>query len=98
MESNPDSVAEFDPCRNPAAVPASASAPFIAAAARACDDNETAERLEAITDRRLVRKDGMYYLNIPRDWRVGATAIRIISLAEANGFSFREKLAATHGK
>ena len=98
METETDSVAEFDPCRNPAAVPASASAPFIAAAARACDDNETAERLEAITDRRLVRKDGLYYLDIPRDWRVGATAIRIISLAEANGFSLREKLAATHGK
>jgi hypothetical protein len=36
----------------------------------------------------------MYYLDIPRDWRVGATAIRIISLAEANGLRFREKLLA----
>jgi hypothetical protein len=98
LENNPDSVAEFDACRNPAAVPASSVAPFLAAAARACDDRETAERLEAITDRKLVRKDGMYYLDISRDWRVGATAIRIISLAEANGFSLREKLAAAPGK
>ena len=92
METDSDNVAEFDPCCNPAAVPASASAPFLAAAARACDDIETAERLEAVTDKRLMRKDGMYYLDIPRDWRVGATAIRIISLAEANGFSLRKKL------
>ena len=95
MESDPDSVGEFDVCRNPAAVPASASAPFLAAAARACDDSATAERLEALTDRTLVRKDGMYYLDIARDWRVGATAIRIISLAEANGLRFRERLLAS---
>ncbi len=94
METDPDGIAEFDPCRNPAAVPASASAPFLAAAARACDDHETAVRLESLTDRALVRRDGMLYLDISRDWRVGATAIRIISLAEANGFRLREHLAS----
>ena len=93
METDPNGVGEFDVCRNPAAVPPAASAPFLAAAARACDDPETAERMESLTDRALVRRDGMYYLDIPRDWRVGATAIRIISLAEANGFRLRNYMA-----
>ena len=31
----------------------------------------------------------MYRLNLDREWRIGATANRIISLAYSNGSSFR---------
>ena len=62
---------------------------FLAAAARACGDAETAVRLEGIADRSLVRKDGMLYLDVGHEWRIGATANRIIALALANGSSFR---------
>ena len=83
---------EYDPCDPAAGVSQVASAAFLSAAARACDDIATAERLEGITDRNLVRKDGMLWLDIDREWRVGATAIRIIALTEANGFRFRDIL------
>ena len=62
-------------------------------AARACDDPATAERLERIASRSLVRQDGMLYLDVGRDWRIGATANFIISLAYANGASFRRLCA-----
>ena len=94
LESGMDEVGEFDVCRNPADVPPVATASFLAAAARACDDTATAERLEALCDRSLVRRDGMLYLDVGREWRIGATANRILSLAEANGFRFRNVLRA----
>lgn len=92
LETGPDAVGEFDACRNPADVPPAATAPFLAAAARACDDPETATRLEALCDRALVRRDGMLWLDVGREWRVGATAMRILALAEANGFRLRDIL------
>lgn len=89
LENGADDVGEFDMCRNPADVPPAATAAFLAAAARACDDPATAARLEAIVDRSLVRRDGMLWLDLRREWRVGATAVRIVSLAESNGFRWR---------
>jgi len=77
-------------CCNPRPVSAPVTAVFLAAAARACDDAATAERLERIVDARyLVRRSGLYSLDLNREWRIGATAQRIIALAEANGSRFR---------
>ncbi len=90
LEASAGPGGEFHPCLNPAPVPAVATASFLAAAARACDDPETAARLDALCDRALVRRDGMLYLDTLREWRIGATANRIISLAEVNGFRFRK--------
>ncbi len=81
-------------CCNPVDVPPVPTASFLAAAARACDDTATAERLERIIDASLSRRDGWYCLDVGRDWRIGSTAIRIISLAERNGFRFRDMLQA----
>lgn len=89
LETAPDAAGTFDPCLNPADVPPVAAATFLAAAARACDDSATAARLEAISDRSLVRRDGMLWLDVGREWRVGATANRLIALAESNGLRFR---------
>jgi len=64
---------------------------FLAAAARACDDPATAERIEKTLDAKyLVRTNGLYYLDLGRDWRIAATAHRILSLAESNGSRMRE--------
>ena len=79
-------------CSDPSDVPATASAAFLAAAARACGDDATAERLERALDAHLVRKDGFYYLDLDREWRIGATAQRIIALAESRGGSWRREL------
>jgi hypothetical protein len=65
---------------------------FLAAAARACGDAESAVRLERIADRSLVRKGGMLYLDVGREWRIGATANRIMALALVNGSNFRSFL------
>ena len=79
-----------DSCIDPGAVPVTVTAVFLAAAARACDDPATAERLERIVDTRFaVRKGGRFYLDLNREWRIGASAYRIISLAESNGSRFR---------
>ena len=67
-----------------------AAAAFLAAAARANDDPVTAARLEKAVDRSLIRPNGLYYLNLDSTWRIGATAHRIISLAESNGSRFRD--------
>ena len=61
----------------------------LSTAARANDDPATAERLEKAVDAHLVRTNGLYYLDLNREWRIGATAHRIIALAIANGASFR---------
>ena len=84
-------------CCTPVDVPPVATAAFLAAAARACDDDATAGRLERISDRFLVRRDGMLYLDVGRAWRIGSTANRIIALAEANGFRFRRMLKKSAG-
>ena len=63
-----------------------------AVAARANDDPSTAERLEKAVDRYLVRPNGLYYLNLNREWRIGASAHRIMALAESNGSRFRDLL------
>ena len=87
-----DNVRGKETCCSPVDVPPVATASFLAAAARACDDPRTAERLEQIVDAALVRRDGMLYLDVGREWRIGATANRIISLAESNGSRFRRLL------
>jgi hypothetical protein len=79
-------------CCDPADVPPIASATFLIAAAYACDDHDVAQRLERIISSRCVRRYGMLWLDVGRDWRIGATANYIISLAEAKGFSFRDIL------
>ena len=79
-------------CCDPVDVSPMATVTFLSAAARACDDPETAERLERIAERRLVRRDGMLWLDVGRDWRIGATANYILSIAESNGFRFRDML------
>ena len=89
LGGDPDLVRGGESCCHPADVPPVATATFLAAAARACDDAVTAERLESIVDRSLVRRDGVMYLDVNREWRIGATANRIISLAESNGSRFR---------
>ena len=78
-------------CCDPQPVPASVASVFLAAAARACSDGETAERLERAVDAKHLRRDGgLYFLGLDRRWRIGATAMRIIALAEANGSRFRD--------
>ena len=50
----------------------------------------TAERLERTVDAKFLRREGgLYFLDLDRRWHIGATAMRIISLAESNGFRFR---------
>jgi hypothetical protein len=92
LENVPDIRTGNESCCDPVDAPPLAAVTFLAAAARACDDVATAERLERISDRSLVRKDGVFWLDLDRDWRIGATANRIISLAEANGSRFRDML------
>ena len=92
LESAPDELKGSVTCCTPIDVPPVATLSVLSAAARACDDAPTACRLERLIDRHLVRRDGFLYLETGRDWRIGATANRIISLAEANGFRFRNLL------
>lgn len=92
---------EIDRCEDPLKVPggsccdifripATATACFIAPAARICGDVKSAERAERALDKRyLVRKDGLYYLNLNREWRIGASANRIIALALEHGSVLR---------
>ena len=89
--SEPNDILEGEenPC-TPSQVPASVTAAFLAAAARACDDVKTAKRLEKALDAKYLRRErGFYWLDLDRQWRIGASAKRIIALAEANGSSFR---------
>ena len=86
---NPSDSKAGEGCRDPQPAPPSVAAAFLAAAARANDDSVTAARLEKAVDRYLVCPNGLYYLNLDRTWRIGATAHRIISLAESNGSRFR---------
>jgi len=91
LSDPPDVVAGANNCMNPQQVPTTVLSAFLAAAARACGDAATAERLERPLDARyLQRKEGFYWLEVGREWRIGATAKRIIALAEENGSRFRE--------
>lgn len=86
-----DTVAGKNTCLNPQQVPDTVLAAFLAAAARACGDASTAERLEQSLDAKyLKRENGFYWLDVKREWLIGATAMRILSLALENGSSFRE--------
>jgi hypothetical protein len=86
-----DAVTEPDCCMNPQQVPDTVLAVFLAAAARACDDPASAERLEQPIDAKYLRREnGFYWLDVKLEWRIGATAMRILSLAEKNGSRFRE--------
>ena len=78
-------------CCDPRPVSASVASVFLAAAARACSDPETAERLERAVDAKYLRREGgLFWLDLNREWRIGATAMRIISLAESRGSRFRD--------
>ena len=91
LSSPGDAIEGRDTCCDPAKVPPTVAASFLAAAARACGDGDTAERLEKPLDAKSLRRDrGMYRLDLDREWRIGATANRIIALAIANGSSFRK--------
>ena len=87
---NPSDIKAGAGCCDPQPAPPTVAAAFLAAAARANDDTVTAERLERAVDTYLVRTNGLYYLNLNREWRIGATAHRIISLAESNGSRLRD--------
>ena len=90
IETADDSRCGAD-CCDPQPVPPSVACVFLAAAARACGDQEAAERLEKAVDARFLKRgDGFYRLDLDREWRIGASAMRIISLAESNGSSFRQ--------
>ena len=91
LESPSDEKDGPDSCCDPAKVAPTVAAAFLAAAARACGDAETARRIEKGLDARYLRRDGgFYFLDLNRSWRIGSTANRIIALALANGSSFRE--------
>ena len=91
FEEPSDTFAGDNNCMNPQQAPDTVLAVFLAAAARACDDSETAERLERPLDAKYLRREnGFYWLEVGREWRIGATANRIIALAEENGSSFRK--------
>ena len=86
-----DNVAKAVNCMNPQQAPDTVLACFLAAAARACDDPESAERFEKPLDAKYLRREnGFYWLDVTLQWRVGATAMRILALAESNGSRFRE--------
>ena len=77
-------------CCDPDPVAPSVTAIFLAAAARACDDPAKAERLEALVDARYLRREnGRLWLDLDPQWRIGATAARLISLAESRGSRLR---------
>ena len=89
LDSADDTRAGYG-CCDPRPVSACVASVFLAAAARACSDATTAERLERTVDAKCLRcEGGLYYLDLDRRWRIGATAMRIISLAESNGSRFR---------
>ncbi len=78
-------------CCDPASVPSAVAAVFLAAAARACDDAATAERLEKAVDARFLKmENGFPTLTVACNWRVGATAVRSLSYAESQGVRLRD--------
>lgn len=86
------SVADQRPatCCNPVAVPLSAVASFLAPAARACGDTETAARLEAWLDASFARtENGRAWLATNPEWQIGVTANRALSAALAHGSDLR---------
>ena len=90
LEAPADTVTKAVDCMDPQQAPDTVLAAFLAAAARACDDPVIAERLEKPLDAKYLRRgDGFYWLKIKREWLVGATAMRILALAESNGSRFR---------
>jgi len=77
-------------CCDPAPVPTAVAAVFLAAAARACDDPQTAARLETAVDGRfLTFEKGLPVLDVDRNWRIGATAVRLLAFAEEKGAKLR---------
>lgn len=77
-------------CCNPVLVPLSSVASFLAPAARACGDTETATRLEAWLDAGFRRtENGKTWLATDPEWQIGVTANRAISAALENGSDLR---------
>lgn len=86
-----DTITEANDCMNPQQVPDAVLSAFLAAAARACDDPASAERLEQPLDAKYLRREnGLYWLEVNHEWRIGVTVMRILALAESNGSRFRE--------
>jgi len=78
-------------CCDPAPVPTAVSAVFLAAAARTCDDAVSAERFEKAVDAKFLKREkDFFYLDVDRSWRIGATAVRIQSLAVSLGARMRD--------
>jgi hypothetical protein len=81
---------ECSDCCNPVKVPTAATVSFLAAAARACGDNDAAERLETWLDHHFRKAErGRMWLATHREWRIGASANRFIALAQARGSALR---------
>jgi hypothetical protein len=77
-------------CCNPVRVPLSSVASFLAPAARACGDAETAARLEAWLDAGFRRtENGQTWLATNPEWQIGVTANRALSAALENGSDLR---------
>ena len=75
MYADPSDAVAGSGCCDPQPVSAAVAAAFLCAAARACDDPDTAARLEGPLDAKyLVRRVGRYYLDLDREWRIGASA------------------------
>ena len=87
LYANPSDAVAGHGCCDPQPVSTSVAAAFLCAAARACDDPATAERLEKPLDSKyLVRRAGRYYLDLDREWRIGASAQRIIAISHGSSF------------
>jgi len=86
-------------CCDPQPVSPAVTAVFLAAAARACGDAATAERLERAVDARwLQRENGRWYLAVDQAWRTGTSAMRILARAFARGSRFRDLCFPPQGR
>lgn len=77
-------------CCSPVKSAPSPVASALAAAARACGDSATAERLEKWLDGRFLKQeDGKAWLESNHKWRIVVTANRLLARAIANGSDLR---------
>ncbi|MFO7936900.1 MAG: hypothetical protein R6V06_04750 [Kiritimatiellia bacterium] len=85
----PESV-EMQDCCNPIKIPASAQGSFLAAAARACGDGQTAGKLENWLDKHFLKVSGQrQWMTTNPEWQIGVSANRAIALAQAEGSDLR---------
>lgn len=80
-------------CCNLIKVPSAATASFLAAAARACKDANTADQLENWLDSHFRKEaQGRMWLATHQEWRIGVSANRFLALAQANGSDLRSMI------